>query len=270
MGRFIPTFLMFSFLWIAFVAASTSPPTTQPATSSKNMVYTISFKIVNKAFHEDLYNSSSPAFLQLAQEIEDPMNTVLKITYPSTFIAYKVNSFVNGSVVVKSESTFKTRDPLTAEHLSLYIFNLRNGAEINFLNTNLKIASDSVQIQNGTALARTSQTLPNSPVITSTARTSGTATAQNSKASSSRAPSTAKTTALTRTSTASSTLSPTTQPSKKVNYSLRLKIVNHKFHEDLHNNASPAFRELANEIESELNMVFKKAYPSTFIACKVK
>uniref|UniRef100_A0A8C4QMP3 SEA domain-containing protein n=1 Tax=Eptatretus burgeri TaxID=7764 RepID=A0A8C4QMP3_EPTBU len=148
MGRFMTTFLLFSYLWITFSAALTLLPTTQPSASSTNMIYSINFKIVNKKFDEDHHNSSSPAFMQLAQEIEHQMNTTCKQIYPSTFVTYKVKSFENGSVVTKSESTFKTGNTPTPEQISTYVFNLPKGSnETNFLNTNLRIAVDSVQIR---------------------------------------------------------------------------------------------------------------------------
>ncbi|XP_060915778.1 uncharacterized protein LOC132991163 [Labrus mixtus] len=262
--------------------------TAAPTSEQKVM---LEFKLLQN-FTEQLANKSSPEFKELENTVSTALNQVYSSKYGALFKRTVITGFSQGSVVVKAEVIFNNVSSLV-DASSVAEALMTSASSSNF---SLSINTSSIVATSSSTATTTPTTLPTLPLDrTSVLSTTGASTnAPSTKAASSATPNATPTmTATSAASTETQSLAPSvttvstapptdppsmmtssiteatttasTNPPSSSEGTLGLQFsLDQTFTSDLSNSSSTVYTTLSSTVVSQVNMICRKVYSSTF------
>ncbi|XP_069054240.1 uncharacterized protein [Lepisosteus oculatus] len=239
---------------------------------------------LNQDFTDELFDSTSAAFKELAGNVEKQFSTLYRNKYPNTFKAYKVISFRPGSVVQSGELTFTSRSTVLSHDEIAQVLRtaVQNGdvtlpvINTNTISVNLKIVINPVWPPSSTTSRTTTSRAAPLPhpvssavfwvvtvavLLVSLTEVATMRTIVGSVLILLLASSTPATATTTRT---------TTQAPSPADVTFTLNCsLNQDFTGELLDSTSAAFKELAGNVEKQFSTLYRNKYPDTFEAYKV-
>ncbi|KAJ8362389.1 hypothetical protein AAFF_G00376030 [Aldrovandia affinis] len=235
----------------------------------------LEFKL-EQEFEDDLKNTSSSKFKELENQLTVQLDMIYTQQYGESFNRTEIKGFRQGSVIVDAVLVFNNRNavPETSNIAQTLVAAVSSNSSV----LNLPINTTSIVI------TRTLQTITKAPTtaVTTPARSTilSTATKVQPTVTSNPAaltavsvkPTVARTTTptgVTVAPTVPNTAVPTGPPSNEEG-TLELQFrLNQQFTQELSNQNSQQFKDLAKNITKEVNTVYKTSFPSTYSRSRV-